>query len=1182
MTQRPLANYLTGLIWLCVLPLVVLSVWWAFDSVHARGQEIREEAQQLSHNTTRAIDHYLDSRIRALSVLAASPLADTQERWPQLYAEAQAFRASFGSHVAFSDLGDPMRMRFNTRAPYGSELPPLPRPSGEAAAPKALETGQPAIGDSFMGPVANETLAAIVVPGIRENRVTHLVIATLEASQLQQRLDSLVLPAGWTLALTDSHGERLAQRGLPNDEGVEHEEATEQFQVSSAFSPWQVTLSVPRSALTDPRLKLAISLALLIATATLGGVLGGHYAARRLSRHMAALADPALRSSHAPIREITEIRQLLDERATQLRASEALHRELFEANPHPMWVFSLDTLAFLEVNAAAVRQYGYSRDDFMRMTIKDIRPAEDIPRLLAGVALLSKQTELSDQAESIDKEELWRHVTRDGRHLDVEIHSHIMNYEGQPAHLVLAHDITDRLRAEAALRDSEAEFRTLIETMPQIIWVTRPDGWHLLYNQHWFDFTGLTLEESLGHGWNPAFHPEDRARAVTRWEQATASGELYEIEYRLRRADGNYRWMLGRALPLRDSSGQIVKWFGTCTDIHELKHTERILMTRAHQQVLVAEFGRLALVTTDIDKLSQEAATIMADGLGVSYTKVLLCDEPDKTCTFAAGVGWSPAWIGRKIHRGNHSFSQIDYALDSMEPVIIANLHDETRFSTSPLLIHHQIVSGINVVIQGIEGPLGILGAYSQETRQFSTDDTGFLQSIANTLSTAIERRLADDRLTYVAHHDTLTSLPNRFLLTDRLSMALADAQRHGRHLAVLFLNVDRFKNVNDIHGRAFGDQVLKEIAKRLRVSARVMDTVSRQGGDEFLMILPELHDYHEAQQIAQKILASFAPPFHIDDSEVVLSGSIGIACYPADGQDVETLMRNADAAMHVAKERGCSRYQCYAADMHARTIEHLMLEGDLRRAIESDQLFLEYQPQFDLTHGTIIGMEVLVRWLHPKHGLVSPCKFIPIAEESGQIVAIGSWILEQACEQYTRWTADGLDIGTIAVNVSAYQFQHPDFVDMVEAVLKRTGLAAEYLELEVTESVVMQDMHTVQDKLNRLHALGIKLAIDDFGTGYSSLSYLTQIPLHRLKIDQSFTAGLLKDRESLAITQAIIHMGHSLGLDVLAEGVKTVDQETQLRAMACNAGQGYLYAKPLSAEDITTFVRRRTQEQIT
>lgn len=1285
MTQRPLATVLTGLILLSVLPLVVLSAWWALDSVQTRGQETRKEAQQLAHNASSTIDHYLDARIRALSMLADSPLADNPANWQQLYAEALGFQRSFGSHVIFSDVGDPMRMRFNTRVPFDTALPPLPRPEGSAAAPRALATGQPAVGDSFIGPIANETLVAIVVPGLRGDEVTHLLLSTLEAGQLQQRLDSLALPQDWSLTLIDSRGERLAHRGGTLDGA---NPMVETFRVPSEKSPWEIALSIPESAIAVPRLMLGMTLALLIITATLGGMVGGSLAARRLSRQVAALADPEMLAIPITIREIAAARQQLDDHAFELRASEARHRELFEANPHPMWVYSLDTLVFLAVNDAAVRQYGYSREDFLGMTIKDIRPPEDIPRLIANVE------RVASGASPMDMVAVWQHITQDGRPIMVEIHSHRLQYNGQPAELVLAHDITERLRAESALRDSETEFRTLIESMPQIVWVTRPDGWHLQFNQNWFTFTGLSQEESIGHGWKTAFHPNDRQRAAERWQAAVTAGTTYEIEYRLRRADGVYRWMLGRALPLRDSTGQIVKWFGTCTDIHELKRTEerlteaqrigrmgdweyeistqtiswssqvyeilgrdpalgppqsleenarlytpssrpllsakvqlaiatgdpqeyellvnhptgrelhvrvmavpnkddrgqvtslygtvqdiseekraeRTLLTRAHQQVLVAEFGRSALATTDIDQISREAATLMADGLGISYTKVLLCDASSKSCTLVAGVGWSPEWIGRKVYRDSWAYSQTDHVIDSQEPVVIESFHEETRFSPSPLLIRHSIVSGVNVVIQGVEGPLGILGAYAQEAHVFSSDDIRFLQSIANVLSTAIERRLADERLAHMAHHDALTDLPNRFLVTDRLEVALAEAQRRGQHLALLFLDVDRFKNINDVYGHAFGDQILKEIADRLRGAVRAIDTVSRQGGDEFLVMLPELRSDQEAKRVAQKLLDTFAMPFQAEDTEVVLTASIGIAYFPADGNQADILLRNADAAMYEAKERGRNRFQFYAADMHARSVEHLMLEGDLRRAIERHQLYLHYQPQLDLATGSLLGLEALVRWRHPDHGLVPPGKFIPIAEESGQIVSIGTWILEEACSQHARWLAEGLAVGTIAVNVSAFQFEQPDFVNVVEAVLKRTGLPAEHLELELTESVVMQGMTVVQDKLRRLHELGVKLAIDDFGTGYSSLSYLKQFPLYRLKIDQSFTAGLPEDRESQAITQAIIHMGHSLGLDVLAEGIETEDQQAQLRAMACNAGQGYLFAKPLPADDVRAF----------
>ncbi len=1181
-------------------------------------------------------------------------------------------------------------MLFNTRVPFGTELSPLPRSEDRAAAPTALETGRPAVGDSIMGPVAKQQLVAIAVPGLRNGKVTHLMLSPLETRQFQEHIDTIALPNGWAVTLTDGRGDIIARRAPQGFDPERNEDETERFHVESKLSPWAVTLEIPYAALHGPLLAAGGALVLLIVIATLIGVIGGTLAGRRVGRQVAALAAPAQTAPSSNIVEITEVRRLLNDNAAHLRESEARHRELFEANPHPMWIYDLETLAFLAVNDAAIRQYGYSRDAFLQMTIKDIRPPEDVPRLIESV---------ENRSQSMNNAGTWRHYTSDGRVIDVEIAFHTLMFEGRRAKLVLAHNITDRKQAEEALRASEAEFRTLIETMPQIVWVTRPDGWHVQFNQHWLDYTGLTLEESLGHGWNPPFHPEDRPRAAKRWQEATESGEPYEIEYRLRRADGVYHWMLGRALPLRDDAGNIVKWFGTCTDIHDLKRaqerlneaqrigkmgdweydiatqaitwspqvfeilgrnpdlgpprdfeenaelfdaasttllrkkvnraitagdtqeyellarhadgkevhvkvvavprkdesgkvlslygtiqdvsvrkrTEQALLSRAYQQVLVAKLGRFALSATNLDQVFTEAASAIAKGLGVGYSKVMLLDVDEGSFFLKAGVGWQPGWIGRTLG-GATEHCPAEHALASHEPVIVDDFCDELRFTPSELLISHHIVSGIDVPIGGVGEPLGVLGAYACETRKFTTDDIGFLQSLSNTLSAAIERRRIDERLAYMAQHDALTGLPNRLLLSDRLNVALAQAQRSGKRLALMFVDLDRFKNINDVFGHELGDQVLREVAARLSRCVRTADTVSRQGGDEFLVILPEINEEKDAAHVAEKLLATVTSPFVLDGTEIVLGGSIGIACFPENGHDVETLLRNADAAMYVAKRMGRSRYQFYSVEMNERALERLMLEGDLRHAIERGQLSVVYQPQVDLRTRAVVGLEALVRWCHPKLGLISPAQFIPIAEESGLIVPIGTWILEAACRQHASWVSQQLITGTVAVNVSANQFRQPDFVDVVMEALSRSGLQADLLELEVTESAVMHGLDEVLRKLDSLHKLGIKFAIDDFGTGYSSLSYLKQFPLYRLKIDQSFTRGLPEDRESGAIAQAIIQMGHSLGLDVLAEGIETKAQEDYLRSLECNAGQGYLYAKPIPADECTEYLRLHAQ----
>jgi diguanylate cyclase (GGDEF)-like protein/PAS domain S-box-containing protein len=656
--------------------------------------------------------------------------------------------------------------------------------------------------------------------------------------------------------------------------------------------------------------------------------------------------------------------------------------------------------------------------------------------------------------------------------------------------------------------------------------------------------------------------------------RAIACGEAQEYELLAERPDGEKVHIQAVAVPRKDESGKVIGLHGTVQDISARKRAELALFSRAYQQVLVATLGRFALADENLNHVFTEAASAVAKGLDVKYSKVILLNTGAGVFTLEAGVGWQPGWVGRHHIGDITEYSQTGCVVASREPVIVDDFSKETRFTPSEMLLKHGIVSGIYVPIGDAERPLGVLGAYAHEKRKFSTDDIGFLQSLSNTLSTAIERTHVHERLAYIAQHDALTDLPNRLLLTDRLNVALAQARRAGKGLALIFIDLDRFKNVNDAFGHEMGDKVLREVAAKITNCVREIDTVSRQGGDEFLVILPEIDTKKDAARVAQKLIATLVTPISLDGTEVVLGGSIGIACFPESGRDARTLLRNADAAMYVAKEKGRNCYQFYSAEMNARALERLTLAGDLRRAIEREQLFVAYQPQIDLSSGAIVGLEALVRWRHPKLGLVPPGQFIPIAEENGLIEPIGAWVLETACRQYAGWLAEGLTAGTIAVNVSARQFRQSNFVDSVSAALVRSGLLASYLELEVTEGVVMQGIDEVLDKLGSLDRLGVKLAIDDFGTGYSSLSYLKQFPIYRLKIDQSFICGLPNDHESSAIVKAVISLGHSLGLNVLGEGIETKAQEEYLRSLSCDAGQGFLYSKPIAADECTEYLR--------
>jgi diguanylate cyclase (GGDEF)-like protein/PAS domain S-box-containing protein len=434
-------------------------------------------------------------------------------------------------------------------------------------------------------------------------------------------------------------------------------------------------------------------------------------------------------------------------------------------------------------------------------------------------------------------------------------------------------------------------------------------------------------------------------------------------------------------------------------------------------------------------------------------------------------------------------------------------------------------------------------------------------------------------KMSYLAQHDDLTDLPNRVLLNDRLSEAISLSSRHERKLSLLFLDLDRFKHINDSLGHVVGDRLLQSVARRLFTCVRSSDTVSRQGGDEFVVLLWEVRHAQDAAITAEKILQALREPHLIDQHELHITGSIGIVTYPDDGTDAETLMKRADVAMYHAKEMGRDRYQFFQPAMNTRAVERQSLEDRLRHAIERNELLLHYQPKVNLSTGAIIGVEALVRWRHPERGLVPPEQFIAIAEDSGLIVPIGRWVLHEACRQARAWQVAGLAPTCMAINISAVELRTPGFVSGVRAVLADTGLDPRCLELELTETVLIDNSRTVADVLKELKDIGVLLALDDFGTGYSSLSYLKRYPIDTVKIDRTFVSDLTTEKGDASIVAAVIGMGKSLNMRVLAEGVETREQLEFLQEQGCPQGQGYYFSRPVVAAAFADLLGRGVTE---
>lgn len=448
--------------------------------------------------------------------------------------------------------------------------------------------------------------------------------------------------------------------------------------------------------------------------------------------------------------------------------------------------------------------------------------------------------------------------------------------------------------------------------------------------------------------------------------------------------------------------------------------------------------------------------------------------------------------------------------------------------------------------------------------------------SFVGSMRDITKRTQAEQLVRHMAQHDALTNLPNRNLFKDRLIGAIAQAKRHSKIIAVMFLDLDRFKTINDTLGHHIGDALLTEVARRLESMTRGMDTVARLGGDEFAIIQTDIKNPDGVIVFAEKIISAISQPFKFDGNEINTSASIGVTLYPADNGDADQLLQNADMSMYRAKRAGRNNFQFYNAEMHEEIQHFVEMEKEIRRALIADEFILHYQPQIDLDDGSVVGVEALVRWIHPERGMIPPDQFIPIAEDSGLILPLGHLVLVHACRWAKSWQDAGNKPLQVAVNLSAVQFNDPKLVDNVAATLEQTGLSAEYLELELTESLLMKHADATVETLNELHNLNIELAIDDFGTGYSSLSYLKRFPVSKIKIDRSFVNDITTDKDDAIIAQTVIGLGHSLGMKVIAEGVETQEQLDFLKFNECDEVQGYFTGRPMPAEQLEEYMASR------
>jgi diguanylate cyclase (GGDEF)-like protein/PAS domain S-box-containing protein len=717
----------------------------------------------------------------------------------------------------------------------------------------------------------------------------------------------------------------------------------------------------------------------------------------------------------------------------------------------------------------------------------------------------------------------------------------------------------------------------LLERVPAIVYIADPgeDG-------RWY-YTSPQIEHILGYSaeewcadpdlWAERLHADDRDWVLAREAGLAANGcDGAALEYRMIHRDGRVVWIRDDSVIVRGTDGEL-RWHGVLSDVSERKEVEAELERRAAQQSAVALLGEHALEGASTVELMQEAVASAAQMLSAEISAVWELIPAESALLLRAGIGWPASAVGSLRYPAGAG-SQAGYTLLSGAPVVVEDWDTESRFQ-QPDFRGRRTGAGLSVKIEGrSREPFGVLVVQSMAARRFAAGDIDFLQALANVLADALERQAIEDAIRERAVHDPLTGLPNRVLFVDRLEHALA---RLGRQrsadlcAAVLFLDLDHFKLVNDSLGHHVGDELLAAAAPRLKQALRSSDTVARFGGDEFGILLEDIASERDAIESAERIAAIFARPFVLSGSEHFVTTSIGIAL-ARGGELADELIRDADAAMYRAKDRGRARYEVFDVAMGGRAIARLRMENDLRRALERDELRLEYQPVVSLRNFSIVGVEALLRWHHPERGEIPPTEFIPIAEENGLIEPIGRWVLEQACRQGAEWYRARPDFAplTISVNLSAVQVTRRSLPEVVRSVLRSTGLDPACLSLEITETVMVRDADGLGEVLQALKAVGVRLVLDDFGTGYSSLGYLTRLPLDVLKVDRSFVDGLGSEPRDTAITETIIAMSRALSLDVVAEGVETSDHVRELRRLGCGMAQGFHFSRALPPAEIT------------
>lgn len=698
-------------------------------------------------------------------------------------------------------------------------------------------------------------------------------------------------------------------------------------------------------------------------------------------------------------------------------------------------------------------------------------------------------------------------------------------------------DINEKKSADEALLDSERRYRLLAENVRDVIWTANTSLEFTFGSPSTFGLLGYTPEELTNLTAEDVLSPTsygDLSRLVADLRQAEAVGtdalEAHTRELEIVRKDGGTIWTENEISLLRTSSGEVTGILGIARDISRRKAAE----------------GDLKIQTSAINAASDYIVITNVNG-EIEFVNA----------AFERDTGYQLQDIrGRK-------------------PSILKSGQQDSEFYRQ---LWERVLAGETwqgeIVNRRKDGSIYVEDMSITPVK----NEDGVIEHFIAIKRDITDKKVYERKLDHLAHHDHLTGLPNRLLFSDRLTQSIAQAHRKDKRMAVMFLDLDRFKYINDTLGHNVGDQLLKQAAHRLSLTVRKVDTIARMGGDEFTVILSDIETATDAAKVAKKVLDALAKPFQVDGEELFISASIGISVYPTDGLDVETMVRNADAAMYRAKEQGRNTYHLYTDALNTAAVERLTLANSLRKAVERNEFIVHFQPRVDIKTGKILGAEALVRWQHPEMGIIPPSQFIPLAEETGLIIPLSEWVLRQSCFQNQKWIDKGYDPIDIAVNISGKHVEHRGLKSTIVKVLKESGLDPSHLEMELTESTLMQNPDHAISVLTKIKQMGVKISIDDFGTGYSSLSYLKQFPVDAVKIDQSFVRDVTTDPDDAAIAGAVVAMAHSLKLKVIAEGVETIQQLEFLRDLNCDEMQGYFVSRPVPAYEFEELLLQSTR----